>query len=102
MVETYFINWFDWPSTISEEMAKDAKELHRLVIEADWIEETIAASGGVGGELSSIWVFKLNGYGDLERLLHDYNDPICKQYHKFFNQMARMETMIRDKVIFLD
>ncbi len=101
-MELYFFNWFDWPTEISEEIANDAKLLHNLLNEADWIEETIAASGGIGGQFSSIWVFKLKSYADIERLLHNYDDPVCRQYHKFFNQTAKMQTMVRDRVIFID
>ena len=97
----YLFVEFEWPAEVTKEVASLAHKLHTLVTEADWIDEAIAASGGMGGDMSSIWVFKLNEYAALDRLLRDTDDEIAQTYMQFFTQMADVRDWIRDEVVFM-
>jgi hypothetical protein len=96
----YLILEFDWPNPFQNEHGEMAKALHQVVEEKDWIEETVAASGGVGGGPSSLWIFKLADYAALDRLFHDQEDPVSKGYTAFFSAMVNVQDKIRTEVIF--
>ena len=82
-------------------MATDARHLHDITQDKDWIKETVAASGGLGGDYHSIWTFWLPNYAALDRLLKDYEDEVSKAYYKFFGHVPRMTEMIKEKVYFV-
>ena len=96
----YLFVEFDWPNELTKETAGLAKQLHTQVTEVDWIEEVIAASGGLGGELGSVWVFKVENYAALDRLLRDREDEIAQTYMQFFSRMAKVRDRVREEVIF--
>ena len=101
MTGIYLIIDFNWPEEITEEMAKGAAHLHKLTLELDWIKDVVAAAGGIGSGLSCTWVFWLENYGALDKLLKDYESEICKTYLNFFKSMAKMKEKIREEVQFL-
>jgi hypothetical protein len=96
----YLIVEFDWPSPFQKEQGDMAKALHQVVVESDWIEEAVAASGGVGGGPSSLWIFKLPDYAALDRLFHDQEDSVSKAYAAFFSTMVNVQDKIRGQVLF--
>lgn len=96
----YLIVDFNWPRPITKEVAEKARTLHRVVQGRSWIREAVAASGGIGGKASSIWVFWLEGYGALERLLNDPADEVGQSYNAFFSSMAGVRDKVRGEVIF--
>ena len=96
----YLIVQFNWPPDFTREMADGARDLHAALKDADWIQEVLAASGGLGAGPSSIWIFRLQGYASLDRLLHDREDPISKAYVMFFSHMADISESIREQVVF--
>ena len=96
----YLIIDFDWPKPFKPEYGQRAKELHNIVQNQDWIAETLAASGGLGGEQSSVWVFWLVNYASLDRLLSDPNDPVSEAYHAFFSSMDNVKDKLREEVRF--
>ena len=97
----FYIVYFDWPEKMSSEVVEYAKELHVAVNHANWIEEILAASGGIGGQQSSVWIFRLANYGQLDQLLRETGDSVHKAYQKFFNEMTNVEDLIREEVNFL-
>ena len=97
----YLIVSFDWPKTFTQEQAENARKLHDLTQESDWIQETVAASGGVGGSQGSIWIFWLSNYAALDRLLKYRSDEICNTYDSFFKEMENVSEYIREKVLFI-
>jgi hypothetical protein len=97
----YLIVEFDWPKPFETSHAKKARALHDNVQEQPWIEETVAASGGLGEKLGSIWIFKLANYAALDTLLNDETDPVATAYRNFFSEMAAVEDRIREEVVFL-
>ena len=96
----YLFIQFNWPTEITKEMAQAARHFHDILGEADWIEEIIAASGGLGGGPSSIWVLRLANYAALDRLLKDREDQVSQAYMNFFSHMVDMHEFIREEVIF--
>ena len=96
----YIIIEFDWPSSITKELATLVREFHDLVKDADWIEESVAASGGIGGEYNSIWILWIEKYATLDTFLHGEN-PITENFSKWANQMAKMRISVKEKVQFL-
>ena len=92
---------FDWPQPITPEHAHNARRLHDLTQDQDWIREIIAGSGGVGAGPHSLWVFWLDGYAALERLLSSHDDPIAMAYRSCFDAMAAVSSKIRTEVRFL-
>ena len=96
----YLIVNFDWPSPFEPEHGKVARALHDAVTEADWITETVAASGGIGGSASSIWVFRLENYSALDKLLRDYDDPVHQAYAACFQTMINVTEMVKEEVLF--
>lgn len=64
-------------------------------------KRVVAASGGIGGGPSSLWIFKLANYAALDRLFHDEEDPVAGAYRAFFGEMVDVQDMVREEVIFL-
>lgn len=97
----YLIVEFDWPSPMRPELIQRAKDLHQLVQNKSWIQEVVAASGGLGAGPSSIWVFRLENYATLDRLLHDRSDEVSQAYVGFFSEVANVRDKIREEILFL-
>lgn len=97
----YLIVEFSWPSPTEAELAQKAAHLHRVLQNRDWIQEVVAASGGLGGELGSLWIFRLENYAALDRLFHDRTDEVSQAYMDFFSRMPRIQDKIREEVLFL-
>lgn len=100
-VGIYLIVEFAWPRPFSQEHAQNARKLHDVVQNKDWIKEVVAASGGVGDGPPSIWIFWLPNYAALDRLFNDRDDPVSQAYLAFFSQMATVKDKIREQVAFL-
>ena len=96
----YLIVEFDWPKPFEKDHGKLARELHDAVQDRDWIRESVAASGGIGGNRSSLWIFWLESYASLDRLFNDREDPVSRAYLGFFSQMAAVEDYVREEVYF--
>lgn len=96
----YLIVDFDWPETITADTAQKARRLHEAVQSQSWILEVVAASGGVGGGPRSTWIFWLENYAALDRLLHNPSDEISKAYNDFFSAMPLVVDKVRDQVVF--
>ncbi|HEX6033214.1 MAG TPA: hypothetical protein VFY83_02225, partial [Anaerolineales bacterium] len=84
----YLIVEFDWPSPMKPELLHKAKDLHQIVQNQTWIQEVVAASGGLGRGPSSIWIFRLENYSALDRLLRDRSNEISQAYVGLFSEMA--------------
>ena len=98
----YLIVEFDWPSPVNAEDGEKARHLHDVLQnQQTWIRETVAGSGGLGAGPSSLWIFWLENYAALDRLLHDKDDEVSKAYLDFFLSMPRVTDKIREKVLFL-
>jgi hypothetical protein len=91
----------DWPVPLQEEHGRAARRLHDAVAGQDWITEIAAASGGVGGGPRSIWIFRLNDYAALDRLLRHKEDEVAVAYQSFFSQMPLVIDKVREEVVFL-
>ena len=100
-VGIYLIVEFEWPRPFSQEQAQNARKLHDVVQDKDWIKEVVAASGGLGDGPPSIWIFWLPDYAALDRLLRVQEDPVSQAYTAFFGQMAVVKDKIREEVAFL-
>jgi hypothetical protein len=96
----FLIVEFDWPAPFEKEHARLARELHQAVQDQEWIKENMAASGGIGGGRSSLWIFWLENYAGLDRLLHDREDPVSQAYRTFIAQMSSVKDTIREEVVF--
>ena len=97
----YLIVEFDWPNPVETEVAQKAAHLHTVVHNQSWIREVVAASGGLGGDHSSLWIFWLENYAALDRLFHDRSNEISQAYLGFFSRMSRVQDKLREEVIFL-
>ncbi|HEY5729622.1 MAG TPA: hypothetical protein VIS72_06190 [Anaerolineales bacterium] len=97
----YLIVEFDWPRPFDAEVGKKARHLHDIVQGKTWIRESVAASAGIGEGPRSIWVFRLENYAALDRLLRDASDKVSKAYSDFFTAMPRVVDKIREEVIFV-
>ena len=97
----YLVIQFNWPDTFKPEYGEAAKALHQQVVDSSWIEEVLAASGGIGAGPSSLWIFRIEDYGSLDRLLHAQDDPVSSAYNEFFSQMVNVEEILREQVLFL-
>jgi len=97
----YLIVEFDWPQPFEEQHGKLARALHDSVQGLDWIKESVAASGGLGGKYSSLWIFWLENYAALDRLLGDPADAVSQAYRAFFSQMKTVRDQIREEVYFV-
>ena len=97
----YLIIDFDWPNPIQSDHAKLAHRLHDVVQGKTWINEVVAASGGVGGQQDSSWIFWLENYAALDKLLRDDGDEVAQAYKTFFSIMPFVTEKIREAVTFL-
>ena len=95
----YLIVLFNFPKPFLSEYGEKAKALHQALLDQVWIEEVFAASGGIGGGPSSMWVFKMDGYASLDRLFAG-SDPVSKAYVDFFRTMEDVQDMVREEVLF--
>ena len=97
----YLIIEFDGPEAITKEHAQNAARLHSVTQNKDWIKEVVAGSGGIGTGPCCIWIFWLENYAALDRLLQKPNNEVSQAYHAFFNDMPVVQDKIREKVVFL-
>lgn len=97
----YLLVQFNWPRPFDPEHGQMARALHEALQGQTWIEEVVAASGGIGGGPSSLWIFKLANYAALDRLFHEEEDPVAGAYRAFFGEMVDVQDMVREEVIFL-
>jgi hypothetical protein len=97
----YLVINFNWPEPFTAEHGKNARKLHEVVQDKSWISETLAASGGIGGNKGSMWIFWLENYAALDRLLHSKEDELAQAYRDFFSEMAAVEEYIREEVVFI-
>ena len=96
----YLIVDFDWPNPMNPDAGKKAYHLHQVVQNQSWIREVAAASGGLGEGPSSVWVFWLENYAALDRLLRDESDEISQAYIDCFSTMSNVSDKIREEVAF--
>jgi hypothetical protein len=96
----YLIVEFNWPQNFTPEDAEKARVLHERLQGQDWISEVLAASGGIGQGGSSIWIFGLQDYAGLDRLLMMPEDPVSKAFVGFFSRMADVSERVRQQVLF--
>ena len=96
----YLIVEFDWPRPFTPEVGKNAQKLHQSLQNQTWIRETIVASGGLGEGPSSTWVFWLENYAALDRLLRDEANEIHQAYMAFFSSLPRVIDKVREETIF--
>lgn len=98
----YLIVEFDWPQPFLPEYGQKAARLHQVLKGKDWIQGIVAGgSGGIGPGPSSIWVFWLENYAALDRLMDRKADQVSEAYHDFFQSMPVVHDVIREKVRFL-
>lgn len=97
----YLIVEFDWPRPVTQEVGKKARRLHDVVQNQAWIRETVAGSGSLGEGPGSIWIFWLENYAALDRLLRDKTDEVSQAYIDFYSAMPRVVDKIREEVVFL-
>ena len=97
----FLIIRFNWPREFKPEYGDAAKSLHVAIEHADWITEVLAASGGLGGKQSSYWVFKIQDYAALDRLLGEGDDAVASAYDLFFSSMLDIDEVIRKEVVFV-
>ena len=91
----------DWPKPFDTEHAKKARKLQEVVQGKTWIKESVAASGGIGGGQATVWIFWLENYAVLDRLLKDDADEVAQAYRSFFSEIMAVEERIREEVVFL-
>jgi hypothetical protein len=96
----YLIVEFDWPRPSDPEAGKKAYHLHQVLQNRSWIREVVAASGGVGKGPSSMWIFWLENYAALDRLLKDRQNEVSQAYVAFFAAMPKQTEKVREEVIF--
>ena len=97
----YLIVEFDWPTPFIPEPVQKAKHLHQILQSQTWIRDIISASGGVGSGSNSIWIFRLEQYAALDRLLRDRSDEVSQAYIGSFTEMIHVKDKIREEVVFL-
>ncbi|MBI1281672.1 MAG: hypothetical protein GC179_26335 [Anaerolineaceae bacterium] len=100
-VGIYLMVDFDWPNPFEQAHAKLARHLHDVLQNKSWIKESVAASGGVGGYEDSSWVFWLENYAALDKLLRSSTDEVAQAYRAFFSAMPHVTEKIREEVQFL-
>ena len=96
----FLIVEFDWPQPFEPNHGQDAQELHSIIQGKSWIRNVMAASGGLGGEQSSLWIFWLVNYAALDRLFKDPEEEVARAYHRFFSAMLNVQDQIREEVVF--
>ncbi|GJM42935.1 MAG: hypothetical protein DHS20C20_32170 [Ardenticatenaceae bacterium] len=99
-VGIYLIVEFEWPRPFSQEDGQNARKLHDVLQNKEWIKEVVAASGGIGDGPPSIWVMWLRNYAALDRLFHNQDDPVSQAYRTFFSNMPMVKDKIREQVDF--
>jgi hypothetical protein len=99
--QIYLIVEFDWPNQLQEEHGRKARALHDAVQGQTWIKEIVAASGGIGGGPSSLWIFQLENYAALDRLLRDPEDRVGQAYTAFFSEMPVVHDRVKVEVLFI-
>jgi hypothetical protein len=92
---------FNWPKEQTQEMYKNARKLYDLAVEADWIKDVIGASGAIGSERSSFWMFTISSYGDLDNIFLQRDDELSKTYYAFMNAMEDVVEYIYHQVAFI-
>lgn len=99
----YLIVEFDWPADAEkmEQVGTKARKLHDVTQDKKWIKEIVAASGGIGGTSSSIWIFWLSNYASLDKLLKDPENEVGQAYNDFFHLMPNVTDKLREEVVFL-
>jgi len=98
--ELYLIIEFDWPEPITKELASTVRNFHDIIKSEDWIQATVAASGGIGGDYSSLWVFEIQNYATLDKFFHGTN-PVTENFPKWADLMTKMKISVKEKVKFL-
>jgi hypothetical protein len=95
----YLIVDFEWAEPFNPEHGKLARKLHDTLAKGhSWIKEAVAASNGIGQGTTHIWVFWLENYAALDRLLRDSDDEIGKIYRAFFSAMPVVQTRVKEGV----
>jgi len=97
----YLIIDFEWPQPFERSHARKARELHDVVQGYAWIREVVAASGGIGAGPAYTWIFWLENYAALDRLMRAEDDPVSQAYRAFFAVMTHVNDKIREEVLFL-
>ncbi|MHA2502060.1 MAG: hypothetical protein ACXAE3_04265 [Candidatus Kariarchaeaceae archaeon] len=101
----YLIIEFNWPQEITPEMAAASAQLHREVVEADWVDETLAGYGGIGDGKACIWILKFSDYSALNAMLNPKfteKNGVTEAYSKFFGMMIDISTRVKHEVLFLN
>ena len=99
----FLIVEFDWPKEITPQLFKASSHLHEVVTQSDWIDEKVAGYGGLRIDFQCIWIFRVNDFVALEKLLNlpeDEQDDVAKAYANFFDNMIKVKETIRQEVIF--
>lgn len=97
----YLMIDFQWPQEFDPSVGSKARRLHDVVQAKSWIREVAAGSGGVGAGPAHSWIFWLENYAALDRLLRDETDEVCNAYVDFFSHMEQVTDKIREEVLFL-
>lgn len=97
----YLIIDFEWPQPFNSTYLRRARELHDTVQKQPWVREVVAASGGIGPGPAYTWVFWLEDYAALERLLRSPEDEVAQAYRAFFANMAHVTDKVREEVLFV-
>ena len=97
----YLIIDFEWPKPWDGMCAKRARELHEVVKAHGWVREVVAAGGGIGSGPAYTWVFWLEDYAALDRLMRSEHDAVALAYRAFFADMTHVTDKIREEVLFL-
>lgn len=97
----YLIVEFDWPAPFEESHGRKARKLHDIIQGKSWIKESVAGSGGLGAGPSSLWIFWLENYAALDRLLRNPKDEVSAAYTDFFSTMPTVVQKLREEVAFL-
>lgn len=97
----YLMVDFSWPRPFQPEYRQNARNLHQIVQDQGWIREVMAASGGVGAGASSVWIFWLENYAALDRLLRNQEDPVAQAYLSFIKDIQDVSEKVRHEIIFL-
>jgi hypothetical protein len=97
----YLIIDFEWPNPSNGVHLRRARELHDVVQEHPWVRAVVASSGGIGPGPGYTWVFWLEDYAALDRLLRSPEDEVARAYRAFFSNMMHVTDKIREEVLFL-
>lgn len=97
----YLIIDFEWPNPLDGVCARRARALHEAVQAQGWVREVVAAGGGIGPGPAYTWVFWLEDYAALDRLMRSEHDEVALAYRAFFAEMTHVADKIREEVLFL-